>query len=250
MSELSAALGVEGGIVCAVGAGGKKSLLYALAAEAGPRTALTATVMTTRFPPRLRAQICVDEPEALATQVPARAGVQLLAYARPSAKPGRLAGLEPSQVAALHAAGGFALTLVKADGARMRGIKAPQADEPQLPPGTVLLLPVLSIGVLGQPLDEATAHRPERLAAVCGARLGEALAVAHLARLLASEQGALQHADDARVVPVINQVDDPARRAQAIEVARLALSLSSRFDRVALTCLRRARLRVELVQRR
>lgn len=250
VSGLGAALGVEGGIVCAVGAGGKKSLLYALAAEAGARTALTATVMTTRFPPRLRAQVCVVEPEALAQQVPALAGTRLLAYARPSAKPGRLAGLEPRQVAALHAAGGFRLTLVKADGARMRGIKAPEADEPQLPPGTALLLPVLSIGVLGQPLDEATAHRPERLAAVCGAQLGQALTPAHLARLIASEQGALQHAGDARVVPVINQVDDPARRAQAIEVAQLALSLSPRFDRVALTCLRRGRVRVELVRRR
>lgn len=249
VSALATALGVDGGIVCAVGAGGKKSLLYALAAEAGARTALTATVMTTRFPPRLRAQVCVAEPDVLAQQVPALAGARLVAYARPSAKAGRLAGLAPQQVAALHAAGGYALTLVKADGARMRGIKAPQADEPQLPPGTALLLPVLSIGVLGLPLDADCAHRPERVAAVCGAQLGQALTPAHLARLIASEQGALQHAGSARVVPVINQVDDPPRREQALAVARLALALSPRFDRVALTCLRRGRMQVELVRR-
>ena len=46
----------------------------------------------------------------------------VLVYAEPSSKPGRIGGVPPAVVAALHAAGAFDVTLVKADGARMRWI--------------------------------------------------------------------------------------------------------------------------------
>ena len=42
--SLARALGVTGGIVCAAGAGGKKSLLYALARAWPGRVGVTATV--------------------------------------------------------------------------------------------------------------------------------------------------------------------------------------------------------------
>lgn len=102
---LSAALGIDGGIVCAVGAGGKKSLLYALAREAAGRIGLTAAVMTLRFPGRLGARIVVDDEAALRQTLARPGGAGLFAYARPSDKRGRLAGVAPDTVAAIHAEG-------------------------------------------------------------------------------------------------------------------------------------------------
>ena len=107
-------------------------------------------------------------------------------------KPGRLGGLSGALIVRLHAAGGFAVTLIKADGARMRWLKAPRDDEPVLPEGVATVLPVVSIRALGQPLEPTIAHRIERVAAVTGAALGERLEPAHLARLLTSAEGALQ----------------------------------------------------------
>ena len=43
MTELLEALDIDGGIVAAIGAGGKKSLLYAIAAASRGRVAWTAT---------------------------------------------------------------------------------------------------------------------------------------------------------------------------------------------------------------
>lgn len=247
--SLSAALGLDGGIVCAVGAGGKKSLLYALAREAAGRVGVTSTVMMLTFPPALRAQIVLGDDAAL-RQALARPGESgLLAYACPCDKRGRLAGVAPATVADIHVRGQFGLTLVKADGARMRGIKAPRPGEPLLPETTAWVLPVVSAAVIGKPLDAGTAHRPERLADAVGAEPSAPLTAEHIGRLLASERGSLQATAGLRVVPVINQVDNDDRLWQARNAAHIALARSDRFDRVVLTCLRRDNPLVEIVFR-
>ena len=60
MTALIDALEAREGIVCAVGAGGKKSVLYQLAREHPGRFALTATVHTTEFPDELGLQCIID----------------------------------------------------------------------------------------------------------------------------------------------------------------------------------------------
>jgi probable selenium-dependent hydroxylase accessory protein YqeC len=247
-------LAARTGLVCAVGAGGKKSTLYRLAEAhrlAGTaRIGLTCTVTMGPPPRQLPDYRLIAAPEALAAAVPALAARhRLLAYAQPSPKPGRLGGLPVELIARLHAEGGFTVTLVKADGARMRWIKAPNDDEPVLPEGMTTLLPVVSAKALGQPLDLAIGHRIERVAAVTGAAIGELLSPVHLARLLTSEQGALQRAAAAVVVPIINMVDDEADRAGAREVARRALAASDRFERVVLTSMIAADPVVEVIAR-
>jgi probable selenium-dependent hydroxylase accessory protein YqeC len=159
---------------------------------------------------------------------------RMVVYAGPSAKPGRVGGVPPEVLAGLHAAGGFDVTLIKADGARMRWIKAPAADEPVLPRGATTVLPLVSAKIFGQPLSETVAHRPERVAAATGARLGERLTPEHVARLLTAEHGALQGAGDATVVPIINMVDDQAKHAAARAAAQLALASCPRLTRIVL----------------
>jgi probable selenium-dependent hydroxylase accessory protein YqeC len=233
-------LAARGGLVCAVGAGGKKSTLYRLAEAhlaAGTATiGLTCTVSMGPPPRSLPNERLIAAAETLATEVPMLAHRQrLLVYAQPSAKPGRLGGVPGALIARLHGEGGFAVSLIKADGARMRWLKAPRDDEPVLPQGAATVLPVVSIRALGQPLEPTIAHRIERVAAVTGAAIGERLEATHLARLLTSAEGALQGVGTAVVVPIVNMVDDEARRAGARDVAQRALAATDRFDRVVLT---------------
>ena len=242
------ALGAERGIVCAVGAGGKKSLLYAIASVHPGRVAITATVPITPFPRDLQAWVVIAESEALGDRVAQAAETsRIVAYAEPSTKHGRLGGVSPETVPLLHRQNGFDLTLVKADGARMRDIKAPREGEPNLPPEADTVLFVFSIQVVGRVLDEGSAHRIERLAAVTGASPGDPLGPEHLARLLASPEGALKGTGSATVIPVINQVDDARWLDLAREVAQRSLALTDRFDRVALTALNRERPVMEII---
>ena len=159
---------------------------------------------------------------------------RLVVYAEPSAKPGRVGGVPREVLARVHAEGGFEATLIKADGARMRWIKAPAAGEPVLPSSAATVLPLVSARVFGQPLTEMVAHRLERVAAVTGARPGEPVTPEHVARLLTSEQGALQGAGGATVVPIINMVDDEAKHAAARAAAQLALASCRRLARIVL----------------
>jgi probable selenium-dependent hydroxylase accessory protein YqeC len=243
------------GMVCAVGAGGKKSTLYRLAEAhrllGSARVALTATVMVASPPSSLFGEPLIGSGDALIEAL-ARAVAErrLVAFAGPSSKPGRLGGIAPELVASLHARYGFTVTLVKADGARMRLIKAPDEDEPLLPPDTATLLPVVSARAIGRPLNPGMAHRPERVSWVTGAAPGEVLAPIHLARLLVSETGALHKAGGARVVPIINMVEDQPTREAAREAAHHALAMTRRFEQVALTAMTAEHPLVEVVTRR
>jgi probable selenium-dependent hydroxylase accessory protein YqeC len=238
-AELLELLGARRGIVCATGAGGKKSVLFAIAARHPGHVAFTTTVRTLPPPESLGGQVVLAGEDQLEAQLRALGPQPFVAYACPGDKPGRLAAVPGARITALHQALGLDVTLVKADGARMRWVKAPAQDEPVLPPGMTTLLPVMSARALGEPLGDRIAHRVERLAELVGAAPGEPFTPACAARLLASEEGLLKGAADARVVPVINMVDDAEKLALATAAAEAALELTDRFDRVVLLRLNR-----------
>ena len=247
--DLLELLGARDGIVCATGAGGKKSVLFALAARHLGRVAFTTTVHSLPPPDSLGARVVIAAAERLEGELRALGPAPFIAYACPGDKPGRLTGVPADSIDALHAALGFDVTLVKADGARMRWIKAPADREPVLPPATGTLLPVMSARAIGEPLGERIAHRVDRLAAVTGAMPGEPFTPVHAARLLAGDEGLLKGAGQSRVVPVINMVDDPERLRLATETAGRALELTAAFDYVVLARLKDAEPVVAVVER-
>ena len=245
-------LAARRGLVCVVGAGGKKSTLYRLVeahlAAGTARIGLTCTVAMAPPPAWLGAPL-IDEPSRLARAF-GELGQdrRLLAYAQPSPKQGRIGGVPPDVLPSLHHGGGFAVTLVKADGARMRWIKAPAPGEPVLPSGVTTVLALVSARIFGQPLSDAVAHRPDRLAAVIGAQLGEPVTPEHVARLLTSEHGALQGVGNAATgVAIINVVDDEAQRAAARAAARQAVAACNRLSRVVLARMTAADPLVEVI---
>lgn len=231
------ALDARTGIVCAVGAGGKKTTLYALAQAHGGRVGFTCTVFMARFSRRLPGTRIITDAHDPTHDVEAAARAQpRVAWARPAEKSGRVGGVPPASVATCHAAGRFDVTLVKADGARMRAIKAPGGGEPVIPAEATTVLFVVSAAAFGAPLDEAIAHRPERISAVTGLSPGEPISARSVGRLLAARDGAGQHVPaSARLIAVINAVDDESRRGRARDAAEIALAASPRLDRVVLT---------------
>jgi hypothetical protein len=67
--------------------------------------------------------------------------------------------------------------------------------------------------------------------------MDEVLTPRHVARLMASADGLLRGCGDARVVPIINMADSEARRKAAVETARIALTLSNRYDRIVIAAM-------------
>jgi probable selenium-dependent hydroxylase accessory protein YqeC len=207
-------------------------------------------VFITHIPDDAGFAIAVAEDADLPGAVARIRAAPRVAYACPSEKPDRWSGASAATIERIHREGGFAATYVKADGARMRWVKAPDDDEPALPACCTTVLPVVSALAIGEPLGERVAHRVERIEQVLGLREGELISPAHLGRLVASPLGSMKLTEARRVVPVINMVDDPAREKVAREAAEIALAANSRIERVVLTCLARADDPVVAVVRR
>jgi probable selenium-dependent hydroxylase accessory protein YqeC len=242
-------LAARRGIVCAVGAGGKKSVLYALAAEHPGRVAVTGTVPFLPPPESLAAERLTGDADTISRRLTASGRQRVVVFGRPPEKKGRWGGLPPDLIEAWHGRFGFDVTLVKADGARMRWIKAPAEDEPLLPPGCSTLIPIMSARALGEPLSERIAHRVALVEQVCGCRAGQVFLPEHAARLLSSPRGLLQGAGNSQIHPIINMVDDTQKLVLAREAAVIALEMSSRFDRVVLTRLKGPPTVVDIVRR-
>ncbi len=243
-------LQARSGLVCAIGAGGKKTTLYRLLTLHPGRVALTSTVFIPPFPKQLQVAVIRERSEKLLPALGEAAATQrCVAYTLLSSKRGRFEGVSAAQVREIHNQLGFDVTFIKADGARSRLIKAPAEGEPELPEDATTILPIVSARVINARLSERIAHRVEQIERVTGARAGEPLTPTHIARLLASEEGLLKDVGDAKVVPVINMVEDIEHKALAHDAAQRALQLTTRFDYIVLACMRAADPIVGVVRR-
>lgn len=223
------------GLVAVVGAGGKKTTLYTLA-DRIERAVVTSTTRIPAFPEHVADLVETDDPVAALQATPEDPAAWPLGLAPGWADDVRYEGYDAEVVGDLAAAAaerGVDATLVKADGARSRWLKAPADHEPVVPATTDTVLPIASARVVGESLDEEHVHRPERVAAVTGREVGAELTADDVATILASPDGGLRNVpDDATVVALVNMADDDALRATAEEIAAGVLARPDRVDRV------------------
>jgi molybdenum cofactor cytidylyltransferase len=209
-------------VVAVVGAGGKTTLVYRLAAEAralGRRVLVTTTTHMGTLPEATTGPVLVEAEgqvqdglrRALDSQ-----GIATLLGRR--IRPDKLAGISPEHVDAL--AGLADLVLVEADGARGRCLKAPADHEPVVPSSSSLVVVVASLDAIGGPLDEGRVHRVERVAELTGKRPGQALAEGDLAVCLAHPGSyPSRFPPGARGAVFLNKAEDAAAFAAAERIA-------------------------------
>lgn len=236
-----------GMVVALVGAGGKTTTMFRLAAEQAALGRRVVTTTTTHiFPPDAgqtgALALATDQAALLEAATATLAKQAHITIATAPTPEGKLRGIPPEWVADLQAIPGVGLVLVEADGAKGRMLKAPADHEPALPTSTDLVLLLASAEALGQPLSDATAHRPERVAAVTGLKAGEALTPQALARLATHQEGLLKGVSiGTPAILALTHVDD-AHLDGAEEAAQQALA-SGRLAGALLCSLERAQFR-------
>lgn len=217
--DLVEALDAATGTVCVVGAGGKKSTLYALA-DRLETAVVTATVRIPIFDSAVATVEVTDDPVGALRE----AERWPLGLVPEQERSDRYRGYTPEEVDAIAAADVADAVLVKADGARMREFKAPDASEPVIPATADTVLPIVSAHVVGKPLTAEYVHRPDRVANIADLDLGEPIRPTDVASVLASDSGGFKDVPEgATVVPVVNKVDDAELQATARELARKVL---------------------------
>lgn len=237
-TDLIDILNARQGIICFVGAGGKKTTMYRLAREHPGRIGITATSHIEYFPKKLDATRYIASEDELFQLIATDSESRVIAFAKPSRRHGRRAGINPDRIAEFKSGGHFDVLLVKSDGARSRWVKAPAEHEPPLPPDVDTVVPIVSARVFGSDLTAKTAHRIEHICAITGMHENDRILPHHVAKLLSSPEGGLKNTADAKVIPLINMVDNPELEKLAREAATGAMALTDRIDSIVLAAMR------------
>jgi molybdenum cofactor cytidylyltransferase len=214
-------------VVALVGGGGKTSVMFRLARELtahGLRVATTTTthIFVTQMAAAPHHLIAQDEDALLAhlPQTLQQHGHVLIVGGIDVAQ-NKAYGIEPTLVERIVALPSVDAVIIEADGARMKPFKAPAQHEPVIPACTTLVVPMAGIEAVGRPLDAASVHRPERIAALAGGALGDPITPEMVATVLAHPEGGRRGVPpSARVVPLLNKVET-GELATARQVARL-----------------------------
>lgn len=131
--------------------------------------------------------------------------------------------------------------LVEADRSEGKPFKAPYDDEPIVPLEASLVVPVMSLSVLGKPFDEEHVYNPDAMTAKYGFVENGFVKSPWLAQILRDDELGLKGIPDkARVIAFLNQTPERGYfRGRARMIARLALQ-SERIQGVAYGSVRSA----------
>lgn len=248
-TDLLEVFNAQSGVVCCVGAGGKKTTMFRLAEAHPGRVGITATAHIEFFPRSLKATNYIGEERELFDAIEKDKTSMAIAFAKPSERFGRRAGVSLDSIQRFKDIGNFDLLVIKADGARGRFIKAPAEHEPAITSCADTVIPILSARIIGLPLRDDIAHRVEKICKVTGLKEGDDIKAIHIARLLSSENGSLKNAGSAKVIPLINMVDNNELENLAREAAKQALQMTDRFDYVVLAAMKENQPIVDVICR-
>jgi molybdenum cofactor cytidylyltransferase len=221
--DLLVPLGIgRGDVVAVVGAGGKTTLVYALAAEArdlGWRVLVTTTTHMGTLPEATTGPLIVESDgvsdEGIEAALRDHGRATILGR---RVRPDKLEGLAPERVDALRSRAD--LVLIEADGARSRSLKAPAAHEPVVPASASVMVVLAALDVLGTPAAGALVHRPEIVGRLAGLGPDDPVTEEALAACLSHpESYRTRVRPGLRALVFLNKVEDGGREAAAERIA-------------------------------
>ncbi|OUU73898.1 MAG: hypothetical protein CBC29_09330 [Methylococcaceae bacterium TMED69] len=219
------------GFISLVGAGGKKTLMYALSKFINGRLALSSTTRMYEYDDSRVDKIVDLGPEK---KFKLNRLDRVVAFHKKSDKEGRVEGLSNTELDSVWLSKKFDFLICKADGARAKLIKCPNDDEPIIPNSCDLVVPIVSIKVLGKKLTPRIAHRVDKLCELWLESPGCLITKEHIVHLMVSENGFLKNSNTRTILPLINMADSKRELKDAIEIAEMALAITQRFNKVVI----------------
>lgn len=226
----------RGDVVAFIGAGGKTSTLVSLGyelAEAGWRVLATTSTDIPEHQLELMPRALV--PDAGSEAISQALTEDRFVFLYEQISNGRVHGPSPDWIVHLMDTVDSDVILIEADRSDGLPLKAAYQHEPVIPPETSLVVPVASLAVLGQPLDEEHVYNVESIINRYGFAKGNRIKSPWVAQVLRDEELGLRNIPESvRVVAFLNQT--PLKgygRARARLIARLALR-QSRLNGIAI----------------
>ncbi len=186
------------GVICLVGAGGKTSLMFALARELSGTGDVVLTTTTTKImkprpdqsPNVIVTPASGDLIHEIMTCIGDRKHITIATgYVKNTLK---LVGFEPHTICNLWNTGLFHWIIIEADGAAGRPLKAPATYEPVIPNCTSKVIALVGLDAVGKPLNDKFVFRPQHYSQVTGLPMGMPVTEETIAKALFHEKGILK----------------------------------------------------------
>jgi probable selenium-dependent hydroxylase accessory protein YqeC len=198
-------------LISLVGAGGKTTLMFALAGELRILHRRVITTTTTKiFPPSTEEspRLLLGGPEVFPSIEEDLIHYGHITWAAGRSAENKLLGSSLADLSYLWARGWADYLIVEADGSARRPVKAPNENEPVVPMETNTFISVLGLSALGQPLNPERAFRPEIINRLTGIQPGNPITAEDLANLAAHPLGGLKGwKPGMRALVFLNQMD-------------------------------------------
>ena len=199
--------------VALVGAGGKTTLMFALAEELRSRGSRVLTGTTTK----VRQEQAESARQVILTDLDSRwrdtleraimkNGLAFIA-SKPAAS-GKVQGIAPGLADELFEQSGIDYMVLEADGAKGKLIKAPAQHEPVVPVTATAVIGLIGADALGRPCSREDVFRVEKFMEITGARKYETITPEMVAKLAVHEEGLFKGCPGAaKRVIFINRMD-------------------------------------------
>ena len=216
------------GVVSIVGAGGKTTLMYALAKElvsAGKRVLTTTTTKIFKpTPEECPVTILSKRSEEIITKVllHIRDCPHLTLGAEYEPLGGKLTGVYPEVLADIREANLFDYMIIEADGAARKALKACSSNEPVVPEFTDVLVSMAGLDVVGKPLDEQWVFRAEIFSNITKLPLAQKITGAEIAEILIHDMASIKTVKpDVIKIAFLNKADNIHLKETGNEIAAL-----------------------------
>ncbi len=198
-------------LITLVGAGGKTTLMFALARELLTSHKKIITTTTTKIYPPEPGQspaLILGGTEVFPEIEEVLDRYGHITWAADRSAENKLTGVSLSDLSAFWSSGLTDFLIVEADGSAQRPVKAPGADEPVVPKETTLFIAVVGLSALNKPLNKEFAFRPEIISRLSSIPLNSPMTLEGIARLMIHPQGGLKgYLPGMRAVIILNQAD-------------------------------------------
>lgn len=234
------ALRIErGGIVAIVGAGGKTSLMFALADATQKPVCLTTTTKLMRGEGQgIAKHTLFSDFLTNLDRIFKRAEISLVTNSlnESAQKWQGLSLLQANELISVCRQEKVSC-LIEADGARHLPLKAPAEWEPVIPHLVDMVIVVVGLSALGKPLNPETVFRPEIFSQLTGLPIGETIRLEHVLKMLNHPAGGLKGVpSNSRAAILFNQAD--AYSLMPAENGMIREALQGRYSAAILTNLR------------
>ncbi len=245
----------HGEVISLVGAGGKTTLMSALANELSAADSKVISTTTTKiFDWQADGDILILEKNEgkmldLLLEATKKYRHITLASKRLSGE-GKLKGISPEMVMRIAGLKQADYIIIEADGAARKPLKAPNETEPVIPRNTTLVIAVVGIDALGLQLTGENVFRPEIASRLTNLPIGGIISADIIATLVTHTEGITKGSpNNARIIPIINKVDllEDISRAEALAYEILELG-QPRIERVVLGQLQSTEPVVKVIQ--